>query len=68
MALGSAATQTYGAVRATMQQQGKDIGNPNALIAAQAPNINAILVTNDCAISQVHSVAIEDWTQPRVSP
>jgi predicted nucleic acid-binding protein len=33
------------------------------LIAAQALEVDAILVTNDAAFGQVRGLRIEDWTQ-----
>jgi tRNA(fMet)-specific endonuclease VapC len=63
----SSAAQKYGQLRASMEQQGKGLGNLDLLIASHAASINATLVTNDRAINQVPELAIEDWTHHSVA-
>jgi tRNA(fMet)-specific endonuclease VapC len=58
----SIAAEKYGQLRAHMEQHGKVLGNLDLLIASHAASINATLVTNDRAISQVPDLVIEDWT------
>jgi tRNA(fMet)-specific endonuclease VapC len=58
----SESAKAYGTLRAHQERIGKTIGNMDLLIAAHALSINAVLVTNDAAFSQVKNLQIEDWT------
>lgn len=58
----SSITEQYGTVRANMERQGKSLAPLDLLIATHALSIDAILVTNDRAFSQVPDLVIEDWT------
>lgn len=58
----SAAAEHYGAVRADMARRGKALAPLDFLIATHALSLNAVLVTNDRAISQMADLHIEDWT------
>jgi tRNA(fMet)-specific endonuclease VapC len=58
----SVAAEHYGIVRANMASQGKVLSPLNLLIATHALSIEAVLVTNDQAISQMPNLHIEDWT------
>jgi tRNA(fMet)-specific endonuclease VapC len=62
----SIAAEQYGQTRATMELRGKGLSNLDLLIASHALSINATLVTNDRAISQVPDLEIEDWTHESV--
>lgn len=52
----------YGAVRADLARQGKTLAPLDLLIATHALSIDAVLVTNDQAFSQVADLHVEDWT------
>ena len=58
----STAAEHYGAVRADMARQGKVLAPLDLLIATHALSVDAVLVTNDRAISQMTHLHIEDWT------
>lgn len=58
----SAITDHYGTVRATLELQGKSLAPLDLLIATHALSVEAMLVTNDRAFSQVPDLVIEDWT------
>lgn len=58
----STAAEHYGTVQADMARQGKVLAPLDLLIAAHALSVDAVLVTNDRAISQTTNLHIEDWT------
>lgn len=58
----SAAAENCGAVRADMARRGKVLAPLDFLIATHALSVDAVLVTNDRAISQMADLHIEDWT------
>ncbi len=58
----SVAAESYGAVRASLESQGKMLASLDLLIAAHALSVGAVLVTNDQAFSQVKNLPLEDWT------
>ena len=58
----SIAAERYGSIRADMARQGKMLAPLDLLIAAHALSVDAVLVTNDQAISHMHNLHIEDWT------
>jgi len=58
----SIVAERYGTVRATMERQGKTLAPLDLLIASQALNAEAVLVTHDRAFSQVSGLHVEDWT------
>ncbi len=58
----SAAAEHYGIVRANMAGQGKVLSPLDLLIATHALSVDAVLVTNDQAISQMPNLHLEDWT------
>ncbi len=57
------AAEYYGIVRANMERQGKTLASLDLLIATHALSVNAALVTNDSAFSQLVGLHIEDWTE-----
>ena len=52
----------YGAVRASMEIQGRILSPLDLLIATHALSVGAILVTSDRAFNQVIGLPLEDWT------
>lgn len=58
----SVAAEHYGIVRANMASQGKVLSPLDLLIATHALSVDAVLVTNDQAISQMPNLHLEDWT------
>jgi tRNA(fMet)-specific endonuclease VapC len=56
------AAERYGIVRAELDRTGRPLGSLDALIAAHALAMGAVLVTNNRAFSQVPHLQIEDWT------
>ena len=53
----------YGNIRAELERQGKQLGALDLLIATQALDIGAVLVSNDQAMRQVAGLLVEDWTE-----
>jgi tRNA(fMet)-specific endonuclease VapC len=62
IAWSSTAAQTYGKARLGMMQSGKTLAPLDLLIASHALSMNALLVTNDQAISQLAGLQVQDWT------
>ncbi|GAB5507624.1 MAG: type II toxin-antitoxin system VapC family toxin [Rhizobiaceae bacterium] len=54
--------ETYGRLRAGMQQLGKALSPLDMLIAAHAIEVGATLVSNDRAFTHVPGLTVEDWT------
>lgn len=63
LAWDSAAAECYGAMRASMEKQGKPMGALDQLIAAHAMSCGATIVTNDRAFNMISVLEVEDWTQ-----
>jgi tRNA(fMet)-specific endonuclease VapC len=57
------AAEQYGSVRAALERRGKILSPLDLLIAAHALSVDAVLVTNDRAFSQVSGLEVEDWTK-----
>ncbi len=58
----SAAARAYATLRAQMTAEGRSLGNLDMLIAAQAVETEATLVTRDAAFAQVKSLrSLENW-------
>ena len=57
----SAAAERYGALRASLEQRGKPLGNLDTLIAAHALAVGAKLITGDSAFGRVPGLAVIDW-------
>ena len=56
--------QTFGQIRATLEQQGQPIGSYDLLIAAQALSRDLILVTNNVReFSRVAGLNLENWVE-----
>lgn len=59
----SDAARQYGQLRATLEREGQPMGNLDAMIAAHALAVGAVLVTNDHAFARTKRLKIEDWTK-----
>jgi tRNA(fMet)-specific endonuclease VapC len=46
-----------------LEREGQPIGNLDAMIAAHALALGAILVTNDHAFARIKKLKVEDWTK-----
>ena len=57
-----AVAQTYGTLRAQLQNQGTTLAPLDMQIAAQALHVNAILISSDKAFTKVRNLKSEDWT------
>ncbi|MDF1485701.1 type II toxin-antitoxin system VapC family toxin [Ramlibacter sp. H39-3-26] len=57
----SATAARYGALRASLERQGRMLAALDLLIAAHALALGAVLVSNDQAFAQVPGLALEDW-------
>ena len=53
----------YGRLRLEIQRAGKALGPLDMLIAAQAMEVDAVLVTRDRAFRHVPGLQAEDWSQ-----
>jgi tRNA(fMet)-specific endonuclease VapC len=58
----SAATRTYGPLRAEQERKGRPLSTEDLMIAAHALSLGLTLVTNDSAFSFVDGLKTEDWT------
>jgi tRNA(fMet)-specific endonuclease VapC len=57
------AAQTYGAIRARLEQPGEIIGNNDLWIAAHASAAGLILVTNnEREFSRIPGLKVQNWT------
>jgi tRNA(fMet)-specific endonuclease VapC len=62
----SDAAQQYAHLRATLEREGQPMGNLDAMIAAHALALGAVLVTNDHAFARIKKLKVVDWTkEPR---
>ena len=59
----SAAALHYGHLRASLERDGRPMGNLDTMIAAHALALGATLVTNDRAFTRIKKLKIEDWTK-----
>ena len=59
----SKAARYYADVRATLERDGKPLGNLDMMIAAHAVAVEAILVTSDRAFRRLGKLKLEDWTK-----
>lgn len=53
----------YGVVRADMERRGRILASLDLLITTHALSVDAVLVTNDRAFSQMADLKVEDWTE-----
>jgi tRNA(fMet)-specific endonuclease VapC len=59
----SDAARHYGQLRATLEREGRPMGNLDMMIAAHAFALGAVLVTSDRAFSRIKKLRVEDWTK-----
>jgi tRNA(fMet)-specific endonuclease VapC len=59
----SDAARHFGQLRAALEREGQPMGNLDAMIAAHALALDAILVTNDRAFGRIKKLKVEDWTK-----
>ncbi len=59
----SSAARYYGQLRASLERQGKLLGNLDLMIAAHAGSAGAVLVTHDRAFSRISGLKTVDWTR-----
>lgn len=52
----------YGAFKAQIQQQGKNLAELDLQIAAHAQSQNMILITHDQAFFKINGLNVQDWT------
>jgi tRNA(fMet)-specific endonuclease VapC len=58
------AAKSYGYLRASMEEKGKNIGNMDLMIAAHALSIGATIVTNNIRhFNMVEGLKIENWIE-----
>ena len=58
----SSVAGAYGVLRASLEKQGKPLGNLDTLIAAHAIATGNVLVTNDKALIRTEGLLVEDWS------
>jgi tRNA(fMet)-specific endonuclease VapC len=62
--LSSSVGQRYGEIRATLEKQGRQIGNNDLWIGAHAMALNVTLVTNnEREFSRIAGLRLENWTK-----
>ena len=63
-AIYGAMDQAYGEIRATLEKQGRLIGNNDLWIAAHALSLNVTLATNNVReFRRVAGLSVENWIQ-----
>ena len=62
----SKVAETYGYLRAEMENKGITLGHLDMLIAAHALQAKNVLVTADKAFRHISHLSIEDWTTPEL--
>jgi len=62
--LTAAVAQSYGKIRATLEKQGRVIGNNDIWIAAHAVTLDVTLATNDeREFERIPDLTVENWTK-----
>ncbi len=59
----SDAARRYGELRATLEREGRPMGNLDMMIGAHALALGAVLVSNDHALARIKGLKVEDWTK-----
>ena len=57
------ADAVYGAIRASLERQGRPMDGNDMLIAAQAITYGCVLVTDDGAFPRIHGLVWENWVR-----
>jgi tRNA(fMet)-specific endonuclease VapC len=60
----SAAAQKYAQLRASIEQEGRPMGNMDLMIAAHSLALEATLVSSDRVFRRVKDLKLEDWSRP----
>jgi tRNA(fMet)-specific endonuclease VapC len=60
----SAPARHYARLRAALEEHGEPMGNLDLMIAAQALDVGAILISNDRVFRRVKGLKVEDWSKP----
>jgi tRNA(fMet)-specific endonuclease VapC len=58
----SEAAQQYGRLRATLESEGRPMGNLDLMIASHALALDMVLVTSDKAFGRVRGLKVVDWS------
>lgn len=62
--LNSTVAQAYGEIRATLEKQGRLIGNNDLWIGAHAMALDVTLATNnECKFKRIAGLSVENWTK-----
>ncbi|HEY4052619.1 MAG TPA: type II toxin-antitoxin system VapC family toxin [Terriglobales bacterium] len=59
----SAAAQNYAQLRASIEQEGRPIGNLDLMIAAHSLALGTTLVSSDRVFRRVKELRLEDWSR-----
>jgi tRNA(fMet)-specific endonuclease VapC len=59
----SPAARQYARLRAALEEHGEPMGNLDLMIAAEALDADATLVSNDRVFRRVKGLKVEDWTR-----
>jgi tRNA(fMet)-specific endonuclease VapC len=59
----SAAARQYAQLRASVEQEGRPIGNLDLMIAAHSFALGTVLVSSDRVFRRVKDLRIEDWVR-----
>jgi tRNA(fMet)-specific endonuclease VapC len=60
----SAAAQNYAQLGATIEQEGRPMGNLDLMIAAHSLALGTTLVSSDRVFRRVKDLKLEDWSRP----
>jgi tRNA(fMet)-specific endonuclease VapC len=59
----SSCVACYGELRASLEREGRPMGNLDIMIASHALALQLTLVTNDKAFSRIKGLSVVDWTK-----
>jgi tRNA(fMet)-specific endonuclease VapC len=59
----SAAARSYATLRASVEQDGRPIGNLDLMIAAHSLALDTVLVSSDRVFRRVKDLKLEDWAR-----
>ena len=60
----SAAARHYAQLRASIEQEGRPMGNLDLMIASHSLALGTVLVSSDRVFRRVKDLKIEDWARP----